>query len=162
MGCLLVLILGGVSTAMIFFFGYPDWLMYVLGLLWLVSLLFSALRGHMGFGGQGNTDLQIVITGLFIAVLMISPKYAAQKHCDLAKSSLRELAEAEGKYFAGHGTYTDRLNSLSLTQDPNIQIRVNKADGQSFIAAASHNACINENDRMPVVFVWDSSRGGLQ
>lgn len=161
MGCLFVLVLGGISAATIFFFGYPDWLLIVLGLLWLASLVFSALRGHIGFGGHGNTDLQIVIAGLFIASVIILPGYTAQKHCDQARTALGELAEAEQKYFSGHKTYNIGLDALNLTPDPNIQISVSKADEHSFVASASHRLC-NRKDGAPEIFVWDSSRGGLQ
>lgn len=161
MGCLLVLVLGGVSAAAIYFFGYPDWLLILLGLLWLASLVFSVLRGHIGFGGHGNTDLQIVVAGLFIAVAIILPGYTAQKHCDQARTALEELAEAEARYFAAHKTYRLGLDALNLASDPNIQISVSTADEHSFVASASHRLC-NKKDGAPKVFVWDSSRGGLQ
>lgn len=162
MGCLLVLVLGAASAAMTFFFGYHDWVLIVLGLLWLASLVVSALRGHIGFGGRGNTDLQIVIAGLFIAGLIVLPNYTAQKHCDQARTALTELAAAEAKYFAGHKTYSAELSQLSLTANPNIQIRMLSADAQSFSASASHRLCTKDKEGMPEVFVWDSSKGGLQ
>lgn len=159
MGCLMVIVLGGVSAAMVFFFGYHDWVLIVLGLLWLASLVVSALRGHIGFGGKGNTDLQLVIAALFIAGLIALPNYVAQKHCDQARAALTELAEAEAKYFAGHKTYTTALNLLNLMPKPNIQVSVSKADAQSFSAVASHSLCTK--DGTPQIFIWDSSQGGL-
>jgi hypothetical protein len=159
MGCLFVLILGGVSAAMIFFFGYPDWLLIVLGLLWLASLVVTALQGHMGFGGHGNTDLQIVIAGLFITAALVVPNYTNQKNCAQPKTALNELAKSEAAYFALHKTYTDDLSLLNLTPDPNIQVKVIKADEKSFTASASHRLCTNKQDRTPVEFTWDSSHG---
>lgn len=162
MGCLFVIVLGGASAAMIFLFGYHEWVLIVLGLLWLASLVASVLGGHVGFGGHGNTDLQIVVAGLFIAAAIVLPNYAAQKHCDQAKTALTELAQAENKYFAEHKAYTPALNLLSLAPDPNIQISVSKADAQSFTASASHSLCTKKKDGAPEVFTWESSRGGLQ
>jgi len=66
MGCLLVLVLAGAAAAMTYFFGYPLWVMVVLGSLWLAAVVYSAIFGHRGFGGKGNTDLNIVIAGMFI------------------------------------------------------------------------------------------------
>jgi len=43
MGCLFVLVLAGVSTAMISIFGYSLLLMAVLGSLWLAALVYSAI-----------------------------------------------------------------------------------------------------------------------
>lgn len=161
MGCLFVILLGALSAAAFHFIGYPDWLLIALGLLWLAALVFSALRGHVGFGGHGNTDLQIVLVGMFIAAAIILPKYAAQKHCDQAKAALRELAQAEAQYFATHKAYTADLASLKLASDPNIQVSVTRADERSFNATASHQLC-SKKDGSPELFVWDSSREGMQ
>jgi hypothetical protein len=43
MGCLFVLVLGGVSAGAISFFGYKLWIIVILGLLWFVALVVSAL-----------------------------------------------------------------------------------------------------------------------
>ncbi len=161
MGCLFVILLGALSAAAFYFIGYPDWLLTALGLLWLAAVVFSALRGHVGFGGHGNTDLQIVLAGVFIAAAIVLPKYAAQKHCDEAKMALRELAQAEVQYFAAHKTYTADLAPLKLAPDPNIQVGVTRADERSFSATASHRLCSKKDDS-PELFVWDSSRGGMQ
>jgi hypothetical protein len=162
MGCLFVIVLGSLSAALTYFFGYPEWLMIALGVLWLASLVVSALHGHMGFGGKGNTDLQIAFTGMFLAVAIILPNYAAQKHCDQARTALKELAQAEQEYFSAHKIYTSTLDLLKLTLDPNIQINVTKADEKSFTASASHNQCLKQPEKTPEIFIWDSSRGGLQ
>lgn len=162
MGCLFVIVLGGLSAVMIFFFGYTDWVLIVLGLLWLASIVVSALRGHVGFGGRGNTDLQVVIAALLLATLVTFPDYLAQKHCDQARTALTELAEAQAKYFAARKTYTTGLDHLSLTPDPNIQIKMIVANEKSFIASASHRLCDKDKDGAPEILIWDSSRGGLQ
>lgn len=141
MGCLFVLVLGGVSAAMISIFGYPLWVMVVLGLLWLVALVVSALSGHHGFGGRGNTDLLIVIAGVFITAAIIIPNYNAQKPCNQAKIALRKLADAENKYFSEHKTFTTELHLLNLTPNQDIYSMIIKGDEQSFIAAASHRLC---------------------
>ena len=161
MGCLFVIVLGAVSAASIYLFGYHDWVLIALGLLWLAALVVSLLRGHVGFG-HGNTDLQIVIAGLFIAIAIVLPDYTAQKPCKQAKTALRHLAEAEDQYFAEHKTYITTLNVLKLTLNPDVQIRIIKADEQAFAASASHRLCIKEKDGAPEVYMWDSSHGGLQ
>jgi hypothetical protein len=162
MGCLFVIVAGGVSAAMLFFFGYDDWVLIVLGLLWLASLAISVLNGHQGFGGRGNTDAQIVIAGLFIAAAITLPNYVNKKHCDQAKTALAELAGAEEKYRAEHKTYTAVLSLLNLSSNPNIQLEVNKADEKSFAASSSHGLCNKEKGGTPEIFIWDSSRKGLQ
>ncbi len=50
MGCLFVIVLAGISAALPFFFGYPFWVLIVLGSLWLAVVIFSAIFGHRGFG----------------------------------------------------------------------------------------------------------------
>lgn len=161
MGCLLVIVLGGITAALIFAFGYPGWVWIVLGLLWFAALVVSLLRGHQGFGGRGNTDAQIVIAALFIAVAIVLPDYTAKRHCDQARTTLMRLAEAEKEYLAGHKTYAAGIDALNLTLDPNVTVAVTRADERSFIASASHRLCFNEQGA-PAVFTWDSARGGLQ
>ena len=162
MGCLFVIVLGVVSAAAIYFLGYAKWVIFILGLLWLVSMIASALLGHVGFGGKGNTDLQIVIAGLFITAAIILPNYVNKQHCDQAKTSLQDLAAAESSYFAGHNTYATELDTLQLTPDPNVQVMVIRADGESFTASASHRLCDNDKDGAAEVFTWESAQGGLQ
>ena len=162
MGCLLVLVLAGVSAGTIYFFGYPLWVMVVLGLLWLAAALYSAIFGHRGFGGGPRTDLLIVIAGAFITAALIIPNYTAQKPCNQPKIALRKLADAENEYFSGHKTFTAQLNSLSLKQNTEVYIMIFKADEKSFIATASHSLCDKDNDGKPDAFMWDSARGGLQ
>jgi hypothetical protein len=162
MGCLVVLLVGGVSAGAVFIFGYKLWVMVLLGLLWLASLVYSAVAGHRGFGGHGNTDLQIVIAGMFITAAILLPRYSAQKPCNQAKIALRNFANAENEYFTQHKAYTTELPLLDLKQNPEVYIMVLRSNGQSFAAAASHQACVTNKDGMPEVFMWDSARGGLQ
>jgi hypothetical protein len=162
MGCLFVLVLGGVSAAMIFIFGYHFWVMVVLGVLWLAALLYSALFGHRGFGGGGNTDLTIMLAGVFLAAAMIIPHYNDQKPCNQPKIALKKLADAEYHYFSEHKAFTPELSLLDLPSNPDISIRMIKGDKQSFIAAASHRLCDKDKSGTPDVFMWDSARGGLQ
>lgn len=161
MGCLLVIVLGTATAALIFAFGYPGWVWILLGVLWLAALVVSLLRGHQGFGGHGNTDLQIVIAGLFLAAVIMLPDFVAHKHCDQARAALAQLAEAEKEYLAGHETYAARLDALNLTLDPNVTLTITGADERSFVASASHRLCLND-DKSPAVFSWDSARDGLQ
>ena len=100
MGCLLVLVLAGVSAGTIYFFGYPLWVMVVLGLLWLAAALYSAIFGHRGFGGGPRTDLLIVIAGAGITAAVIIPQLEAQKPCNQVRTALTKLADAENKYFS--------------------------------------------------------------
>jgi len=162
MGCLFVLVLAGLSAAMIALFGYPLWVMVVLGLLWPVAVLFSALYGHRGFGGGGNTDLNIVIAGAFIAAAILIPHYNAQGPCNQAKTALRKLADAENKYFSGHKAFTAELSLLNPAPNPDVSIKIMKGDEQSFTAAASHRLCDKDKNGTPDVFMWDSAKDGLQ
>lgn len=162
MGCLFVIVMWAVSAAMIYFFGYPEWVLITLGLLWLASLVFSLISGHTGFGGQGNTDAQIVIAGMFITAGIILPLYSDTKPCNQARTALGKLAAAENGYFAEHKAYIGDLNLLHLKQNPEVQLKVLKADEKSFTASASHNLCLNEKDGKPDIFMWDSAQGGPQ
>ena len=162
MGCLLVLVLAGVSAAAIFFFGYSNWVLIVLGILWLAATVYSFIFGHRGFGGGPRTDLLIVVAGMCITAVIIIPKREAQKPCNRARTALMKLADAENNYFAEHKTFTKDLQLLRLTLKPEVNISIFKADEQSFIAAASHKLCDKDNDGKPDAFMWDSARGGLQ
>lgn len=162
MGCLFVVIMGAVSAALIYFFGYADWVLVVLGLLWLTSLVASLILGHTGFGGGGNTDLQIVIAGLGIAAAIVLPNYNAHKPCSQAKTALQKLVQAEDDYFAAHKTYAASPDTLNLAPNPDVQIKVTQADSKSYTASASHNLCKNEKDGTPKILMWDSAKGGLQ
>jgi len=162
MGCLFALMLGGVSAAMRSFFGYSLWVMVVLGLLWVVAFVVSALYGHHGFGGHGNTDIQFVIAGLAITASLMIPNYNAQKPCNQAKTALRKLADAENEYYAKHKTFTVELYLLTQTQNPEVHIILLTGDERSFIAVASHRLCDKDNKGTPDVFMWDSAKGGLQ
>ncbi len=162
MGCLLVIIMGAVTAAMTYFFGYPEWVLVLLGVLWLASLVFSTVAGHTGFGGGGNTDLMMVIAGIGIAAAIIVPNYTAGNPCNQAKAALKKLDAAEYAYFDAHKIYTADLGALGLAPNPDIQIKVIKADAQSYSASASHKLCPREKDGAPEVFMWDSAQGGLQ
>lgn len=162
MGCLLVLVLAGVSAAAIFFFGYSNWVLIVLGLLWLAATVYSFIFGHRGFGGGPRTDLLIVIAGMCITAAIIIPQREAQKPCNQPKTALRKLADAENKYFAEHKTFTKDLHLLRLTLKPEVYVYVAIADEKSFIAIATHDLCSKGKDGIPDAFMWDSARGGLQ
>ncbi len=81
MGCLFVLVLAGISAAMTYLFGYALWVLIVLGSFWVAALVVSAIFGHRGFGGHGNTDLMIVIAGMFVTAAIIVPRYSAKTPC---------------------------------------------------------------------------------
>ena len=159
MGCLFVIILGGATAALTFFFGYQGWLLAGLCLAWLAAIIHAVLTGHHGFGGRGNTDAQILIAGLFIAGAVILPDYIAQQHCDQAQAALNELSEKEAEYFANHKTFTAEISLLGLTPDPNIRIGVPRADAHSFTASASHRLCTGK-DGAPEIFTLDSAQNG--
>jgi len=124
MGCLFVLVLAGVSAAMISLFGYPLWVMVVSGFLWLGAVVFSAIAGHHGFGGHGNTDLNIVIAGLVITAAIIIPQREARKPCNQAKTALTKLADAENQYYSKHKTFTTEITRLNLKQNPEVYIMI--------------------------------------
>ena len=161
MGCLLVVVLAGVSAASVYLLGYPLWTMVVLGLLWLAAMVLSLLRGHTGFGSHGNTDLMIVIAGFVITASILFPKYVAQKPCDQPRRTLEKLAEAENRYFSEHKTFTIDAGALKMTRNPDVHIIIYRGDDRSFAAAATHRSC-TDNNGTPKVFIWDSGRGGLQ
>ena len=162
MGCLLVIVMGAATAAMIYFFGYHEWVIIALGVLWLASLVYSAVAGHWGFGGGGNTDLQIVIVGLGIAAAIILPNYTASNPCNQAKTALNKLAEAEGAYFSAHNAYTADLKQLDLARSADIQLKIVTANEKSYTASASHTRCVREKESAPEIFKWDSATGGLQ
>jgi hypothetical protein len=168
MGCLFVLVLAAVTAAMTYLFGYALWTLIVLGSFWLAALIASAIFGHTGFGGRGNTDLMIVIAGMFITAAIMIPGYGAKTPCTLkvppcneARSSLAKLADAENDFLASHKTFTADLDILNLKRNPPVRITVLKADEMSFVAISSHMACRDEGGK-PKVFTWDSAKGGLQ
>jgi Tfp pilus assembly protein PilE len=162
MGLLLALMLGGVSAALTYVFGYPLWVMIVLGLLGLAAVVLSAIAGHHGFGGGGNTDLLIVIAGAAITAALLVPRYVAQHPCSQARAALARLAEAEKAYFADHKTYAANLTYLNMEQPPHIYLSILRGDDQSFLAVASHSACDNDTKGTHNVYMWDSAKDGLQ
>ncbi|HBU05483.1 MAG TPA: hypothetical protein DEA95_02570, partial [Nitrospiraceae bacterium] len=113
---------------MIYFFGYPLWVMVALGSLWLAAALYSAIFGHRGFGGGPRTDLLIVIAGAGITAAVIIPQFEAQKPCNQARTALMKLADAENTYFAEHKTYTKDLQLLRLSLKPEVNISIVKSD----------------------------------
>ncbi|MDI6744516.1 MAG: hypothetical protein QMD07_03965 [Thermodesulfovibrionales bacterium] len=162
MGCLLVLVLAGLTAVAVSFIGYSNWVLTVLGILWLVAAGYSLIFGHRGFGGGPRTDLLIVVAGMCITAIIIIPQREAQKPCNQPKTALRKLADAENKYFSEHKTFTKDLRLLSLSLKPEVYIYVAIADEKSFIGTASHESCDKDNDGKPDVLLWDSARGGLQ
>lgn len=162
MGCLLVLVLGGISAAATYFLGYSNWVLIVLGVLWLAATAYSFIFGHRGFGGGPRTDLLIVVAGMCITAVIIIPQREAQKPCNQARTALMKLADAENTYFAEHKTFTKDLRLLRLSLKPEVYVYVTVADEKSFIATASHESCDKNNDGKPDVLLWDSAKGGLQ
>jgi len=156
MGCLFVLLLGGISAALIFFSGYTLWGLVVLGSLWLAALGVAAVAGHQGFGG-GNTDVLIVIAGLAIAGIIIIPRYAATTPCGQAKATLTRLVEAENECYSQHKTFASDLTLLSMKPSPHVHIILLRGDQQSFAASVSHSLCVKDKTGAPQVFMWDSA-----
>ena len=157
MGLLFVLVLSIITTVSIYLFGYPAWLMILLGLLWLTALVISFLLGHQGFGGHGNTDLQIMVAGIIIAAAIIIPKYNARNPCNQARIALGDFIKAENEYFSRHNTYTTNINLLKFKPGPDFHISVTRGDEQSFAVAISHSSCDENMDGTPDVFTWDSA-----
>jgi hypothetical protein len=73
--------MGGVSAALTYVFGYSLWVMVVLGLLGLAAVVLSAIAGHHGFGGGGNTDLLylLILRGDSQSFLAAASHYACEK-----------------------------------------------------------------------------------
>jgi hypothetical protein len=162
MGCLFVIVLGGLTAAAIYFIGYKAWVFIVLGILWIAALVVSLVKGHRGFGGGPRTDLQIVIAGAFIAAAIIIPRYNAQKPCYQLKDALRKLDIAEREYYKKYSTYTSDIGSLNMKRNPAVRVEILKGDMQSFAATASHPQCDENRDGRPDVIIWDSATGGPQ
>ena len=162
MGCLLVLILAGLTAVAVLFIGYSNWALIVLGILWLIAAGYSLIFGHRGFGGGPRTDFLIVVAGMCITAVIIIPQREAQKPCNQPKIALTKLADAENNYFVEHKTFTKDLQHLNLSLKPEVYIYVAIADEKSFIATSSHESCDKDNDGKPDVLMWDSARGGLQ
>lgn len=162
MGCLIVIIMGAVTAALVYFFGFATWVLILLGVLWLAGLIYSAVAGHWGFGGGGNTDLQIVIAGLGIAAAILIPNYNSANPCNQVKTALNKLSTAESAYFEAHQTYTADLALLQLAAASGVQVRIERADAQVFRATAAHALCTGEGSASPRTFTWDSANGGLQ
>lgn len=154
--------MGAISAAMLFFIGYAGWVMIVLASLWLLCLVIAALKGHVGFGGKGNTDLNIVLAGMIVTAAIVIPNYNHHNQCELPKKQLRALAAAEADYFASHHTYTIEVDALKLNLDPDVKVAILSADAASFTATASDMLCDDDQDGTPDVNVWDSALGGLQ
>jgi hypothetical protein len=162
MGCLIVVVMGAVTAAMVYFFGYAEWVLIALGVLWLASIGYSAFAGHWGFGGGGNTDLQIVIAGLGIAAAILIPNYTAGNPCNQAQTALNKLADAEAAYFEAHKSYTADLSLLQLTPASGVQVRIDRADEHMYAASASHPQCLDESGASPRIFKRDLANGGGQ
>lgn len=162
MGCLFVIVLGSVSAIALYLLGSGPWVVSFLGLAWLAALVVTAVWGHRGFGGGGNTDIPIVLAGAGIAAAIILPRYTAGKPCNQAKTALKQLATAEEQYYAEHKTYTDDIGSLNLKRNSQVYLVLLRGDRESFMAAASHYGCDAGARGAPQVFYWDSARGGLQ
>lgn len=164
MGCLVSLILLGLSAGIIFLFGVSKTTLIILIALWIVGFIFTFFFGHRGFGTGTNTDLMILIFVFGISLAITVPYFQKHKQkvsCSIAKQTLIEISEAEKDYFSKYKSFTGDINALDLkwTQGINISIR---ADKKSFVATASHNECDMDNDKVPDQFTWDSAKGGLQ
>ena len=162
MGCLSIIVLGTLSAALPFFFGYDLWVMILLAALWLSAIVASFIWGHRGFGGGGNVDLNLTVAGAAITAALLIPKYAEHTPCGQAKGTLKELAKAEADYFVVHKTYTVDTARLNLKRNPKVILTMLRGDEQSFMASASHAACTKEKKGTSKVYYWDSARGGLQ
>jgi Tfp pilus assembly protein PilE len=182
MGCLVVVVLSAVTGASIRFLGYPPPLLVALGLLWLAGLVLTYFNGHHGFGNRGNTDLMIVIAGFAIALMIAVPDMAARQPRHKVRAALEKVAKAERDYFERHRSYTadpaalgmpdgpdffvttfspNPLAIIQMKTIPEVHVMLLHADAQSFSAAAIHRL-VNDNTGGPVVFYWDSARGGMQ
>ena len=90
MGCLFVIVLGSASTILIHYAGYALWVMILLAVLWLTALGVSAVFGHRGFGGGGNTDMMIVLAGSATAVALVLPHYQNARNERNAKINISQ------------------------------------------------------------------------
>jgi Tfp pilus assembly protein PilE len=164
MGCLLSLILLGISAGIIFLWGVSKTTIIILIVLWIVGFIFTFIFGHRGFGTGNNTDLMILIFVFGISLAIAIPYFHKQKQkvsCNFAKQALIEISEAEKDYFSKYKSFTSDINVLNLKWIQGINISI-RADEKSFVATASHNECDINNDKVPDQFTWDSGKSGLQ
>ncbi len=165
MGCLVSLILLGISAGIIFLFGVSKTTIIILIALWILGIIFTFIFGHRGFGTGTNTDLMILIFVLGISLTIAVPYFHKREQkvfCEQAKKALVEISEAEKDYFSKHKSFTADINALNLKGQYETVISITKADEKSFAATASHNKCDMDNDKAPDQFTWDSAKGGLQ
>jgi hypothetical protein len=162
MGFLLVIALVGLTTTALYLIGYQLWVLIALCILWIAAIVYSLVCGHRGFGGGGNTDLNVVVAGFIITAVIVIPKHHAQKPCNQARDALRKVAAAEGEYYSKYSTYTADIGALHLERKPRVAIMIHKGDMQSFTATAAHESCDENGDGHPDQFTWDSATGGLK
>ena len=161
MGLIFSILAGGITALLTYFFGYPVWVLIILGVLWLAALVISFAAGHHGFGGRGNTDLMIVVAALFLAGAIIFPKYVQQTPCNRMRSTLEKLDRFQKDYHARNSTYASQLGIGDFKHDPDVEILVIFAGPTFYIANASSPGC-KQKDGAPRTMTWDSMRGGLQ
>ena len=161
MGVIFSVVAGGITALLTYFFGYPPWVLIVLGVLWLAALVISFCTGHHGFGGGRNTDLMIVIAALCITAAIIIPKYIQQTPCNRMKATLQNLDRYQKDYRARNALYASQLNIGDFKHDPDVELIVVYAGPEFFVAQTSSPGCKNR-DGTPRVMTWDSMRGGLQ
>lgn len=161
MGLIFSILAGGITALLTYFFGYPAWVLIILGVLWLAALVISFGTGHHGFGGGGNTDLMIVIAALGITAALIVPKYIQQTPCNRMKATLQSFDRYQKEYRSRNPLYASQLDISDFKHDPDVEVIVIYAGPEFFVARTSSPGCKNK-DGTPRVITWDSMRGGLQ
>jgi hypothetical protein len=161
MGLIFSILAGGVTALLTYFFGYPVWVLIILGVLWLGALVISFATGHHGFGGGGNTDLIIVIAALALTAAIVVPKYAQQTPCNRMRATLEKLDRFQKDYHTRNSLYASQLDIGDFKHDPDVEVIVIYAGPAFFVAQTSSPGCKNK-DGTPKTMTWDSMKGGLQ
>lgn len=112
MGCLVSLILLGISAGIIFLFGVSKTTIIILIALWILGIIFTFIFGHRGFGTGANTDLMILIFVLGISLAIAVP-YFHKREQKMSYNQTDNIALPEGwRYLT-----TEELSNQSWRQN---------------------------------------------
>lgn len=143
MGPILV-IAGAILTTVLFvIFGYANWVLGVIGSIWIIAISFAAKFGHRAFGTRANTDLTIVVAGFAITAAIAMPKYSEHQPCARAQKVATQVASAQREWKKTHPAYANELSELQLKLDPSVTVSL-QTDETGFVATATHPACVDE------------------
>ena len=151
-------------------------LFFILAVVWFMGgfMIPVLIVGWMG-------ELPSFILLMAGAVVMVgvfkeyyADPYMEKVYCNQPQIDIVNLAFAQEAYFTDHKKYIvtgdgSNLDKENFEKSPDVTIKlsggvVKTPDGpvEYFVAHASHKGCDMDDDGKPDIFVWDSSKGGLQ